>query len=118
MNMNKSSKHTKERAVWRILKAAYSQRDQGPVELGTRWEQDLMRNIRRIGPLNVRANPLRIVDQLVWRFATAACALVLMLAVYAGVNGWNPLNELNAHYFNNPVEFTVAQAFGVYDSYE
>ena len=116
--MKKSSEHAKEHAMWRMLKAGYSQRDQKPVELGSRWEQNLMRDIRRIGPFNAQANPLRIADQLVWRFATAACALMLILAVYAGINGWNPLNELNAQYFNNPVEFTVAQAFGVYDSYE
>lgn len=102
----------------RMLKAAYSQRETEPIELGSRWQTDLMRDVRRIGPLNLQANPLQIFDRFVWRFATAACALVLFLSVYAGLHGWNPLEELNSQFFNNPVKFTVAQAFGVYDSYE
>ena len=116
--MNKSSEHAKEQRVWRMLKAAYSQKDEEPFEFGNRWQQDLMRDIRRIGPLTAKMNPLGIADRLVWRFATAACAFALILAVYVGFTGWNPLEELNAQYFKNPVEFTVAQAFGVYDSYE
>ncbi|MCP4397744.1 MAG: hypothetical protein GY801_10655 [bacterium] len=117
--MKKSQENAGEQAARRMLKAVYSQRETGPIEPGIRWRQDVMRDLRRIGPLTVQAvNPLRIFERFVWRFATAACALVLFLSVYAGVNGWNPLDDLDAQFFNNPVEFTVAQAFGMYDSYE
>lgn len=117
--MNTTSNNTGEEAVQRMLKAAYTQREDGkPIEPGIHWQMDVMRDVRRIGPLNRQGNALRIFDQFVWRFATAACAIVLCLAVYAGVTGWNPLDDLNAQFFNNPAEFAVAQAFEVYESDE
>lgn len=116
--MKTSSESPREQAVGCMLKAGYAYRGTGAHEPETLWQQDVMRDIRRIGPLNLQTNPAQIFNQLIWRFATAACVLVLFLSVYAGINGWNPLDELNAQFFNNPVEFTVSQAFGVYESYE
>lgn len=108
----------KHQQLQNALRAAYSQRKRVEVDLDSRWQMDTMRDIRRIGPLNVQENVFQFFDRFVWRFATVACAIVLILSVYAGFTGWNPVDEVAAQFLSNPIEFTVAQAFGTYESYE
>jgi hypothetical protein len=106
------------RKLQEILKAAYRHREHTDVELGSRWQMDLMRDVRRLGPLNAKNNPLLFLDRFVWRFAMGTSALVLFLSVYVGFTGWNPVNEVATFFLNAPVEFTVAQVFGEYERYE
>ena len=100
------------------LKTAYFQQEHAGEKPGSRWTMDVMREIRRIGPLNAQVNPFLFFERVVWRFSTAACAIILLLSVYAGVTGWNPVDEMMAQFLSNPVEFTVAQALGSYENYE
>ncbi|MBD3305044.1 hypothetical protein GF348_01630, partial [candidate division KSB3 bacterium] len=89
------------------LRAAYLQQEATEVELDHRWQTDVMRDIRRLGPLNASREVFQMVNRVVWRFATVACVIALLLAGYAGVNGWNPVEEVSALFLNDPVEFTV-----------
>ncbi len=100
------------------LKTAYFQREQAGLTRGRRWAIDVMHDIRRIGPLHSQVNPILFLERFVWRFATAACAVMLLLSVYAGITGWNPVDEVMAQFLSNPVEFTIVQAFGSYERYE
>ena len=108
----------KEQKLQEALRAAYFHKEETEVELGSRWQMDTMRDIRRLGPLNAQINPFQFFNRFVWRFATVACTLALMLSVYVGFTGWNPVNEVANLFLDDPVEFTVAQAFGEYESYE
>ena len=107
-----------KRKLQEMLKAAYLHKEHTDVELGSRWQMDVMRDIRRLGPLNATSNPLVFLDRFVWRFAMGTTALVLFLSVYVGFTGWNPVNEVTTFLLSDPVEFTVAQVFGEYEQYE
>ena len=92
------------------LRQIYQSREQMPVELDADWQADVMRSIRRLE--QTERNSLALFDRVVWKFATAAGAFVLMLSLYASVTGWNPLNDLTDYFFSNPVQFAIVQSFG------
>jgi hypothetical protein len=100
------------------FRAAYHERDQQRVKVSQQWHTDVMRDIRRIGPLNAPGLMVQLLERMAWRFAMAACTAVLVLAIYTGFTGWNPVTEIKTAFLDDPVEFTVAQAFGAYDTYE
>ena len=107
----KSSKQN-EQKLQEALRAAYFQKEKHVV--GSRWKMDAMQDIRRLGTLNVKTTPLSFVDHFVWRFATVTCLVALMLSVYIGFTGWNPIDDVAGMFLSNPVEFTVAQSIGAY----
>lgn len=92
------------------LRGAY--RDREHSEVSNRWQMDVMRDIRRLGPLNAKANSFLFADRVVWRFAAVACMVVLMLSIYVLYTDLSPEAEIVNLFFNNPVEFTLIQAFG------
>ena len=98
------------------LRAAYRQREAAPVEFAPTWQTDLMRNIRQIGPLNRTERVWQEFGSVAWHFSAAACTFVVMLAAYWMWNSGNPLDEAVALYFNDPVQFTVAQVFENYET--
>lgn len=114
--MTSSEKQTQR--LQEFLKSAYWSKESVEVELNARWRMDLMREIRRLGPLNAPFNPFVMFNRVVWRFAEAACVVALVMTVYVGFTGWNPVDEIASLYLANPVEFTVSQVLGEYESYE
>lgn len=96
------------------LRAAYHEKENIEIGVGSRWRMDVMRDIRRLGPLNTKNNPLLFFNQFVWRFATVACMIILILSVYVGFTGFNPTTEIADMFLDDPVEFTLVQAFGDY----
>jgi hypothetical protein len=94
------------------LSAAYHDKDKVPIEVSTWWQTDVMRDIRRLGPLNAKASSFLFADRFVWRFAAVACMIALMLSIYVVYTGFNPETEIVNLFLDNPVEFTLVQAFG------
>jgi hypothetical protein len=92
------------------LSAAY--RNKEHIEVSDRWQIDVMRDIRRLGPLNAKASSFLFADRFVWRFAAVACMIALMLSIYVVYTGLNPEAEIVNLFLDNPVEFTLVQAFG------
>ncbi len=111
-------KENEEQQLHKTLKDVYFGKENIEVALNSHWRMDVMRDIRRLGPLNAQTNPLQFFNRVVWRFATVACMLTLILCVYVGFQGWNPVDDVAALFLDNPIEFTVAQALGEYDAYE
>lgn len=108
----------KAQRLQEVLKSAYLSKEQAEIELGGRWRMDVMRDIRQLGPLNATFNPFAMFNRVVWRFAEAACVVAVVMTVYVGFTGWNPVDEVASLYLANPVEFTVSQVLGEYESYE
>lgn len=109
--MNKQITPEQQQQLDEALRQVYRLREQLPAELDARWQADVMRAIRRLEPAAER-NPLALFDRVVWKFAAAAGAFVLIIAMYAGVMGWNPLNDMTDYFFSNPVQFAIIQSFG------
>lgn len=95
-----------------ILKAGY--RHAEPPEVGIEWEQDVMRAVRHLGPLNASANPLEFMNQFVWRFATVAGVFILILSAYVAVISLAPETGVVSQFLDNPVGFMLVQAIGGY----
>jgi hypothetical protein len=93
-----------------VLRAAYYDKERA--EVSRRWQMDVMRSVRHLGPLNEKTTAFFFIDRFVWRFATIACTIALILSIYAGISGFNPTDEIANGFFGAPVEFTLAQVLG------
>lgn len=94
----------------RTLKAAYH--DRKIPELNLWWRQDVMRAIRRLGPLTKTFNPFTFLQYFVWRFVTAACLVVVMLLGYMWYSGLNPFYDVNELLLDDSVQLAaVRQAY-------
>lgn len=80
---------------------------------GDRWQRDVMNRIRSIGPLCSETNGFVLFDQFVWRFATAACFVAILLSVFVFQTGLSPEYDLAGLYIDDPMELTFVQYFGI-----
>jgi hypothetical protein len=83
-------------------------------ETDIQWQQNVMRAVRHIGPLRADTSPLEFMNQFVWRFATVAGMLVLILSVYVAIVGLSPESGVVSQFLDNPVGFLLMQAIGGY----
>lgn len=95
------NKNAKQDALKALLREAYLEKENLPV--GERWEQNTMQAIRRL-PHPRGSNHLAAFEALVWKFAPAAAALIVLFTlalfsmdlipdsemVHCLFNGFNP----------------------------
>jgi len=93
------------------LVGAYHQKESA--EPDDFWEMRVMSHIRSLGPLNSEPGYFIIFDQFVWRFAAAACVLVLILSLYAFQTGIQPEYELANLFMDDSAELTFVEYFGI-----
>jgi hypothetical protein len=62
----------------RILLQAYHEKEK--LESGDRWHLNVMGFVRKIGPLQVKPDPLMQFGQFVWRLSPVTCLLIIMSA--------------------------------------
>lgn len=60
-----------------VLKTAYHAKE--AIEVGGQWQQNVMRDIRRLGPLGSASNNAVFLAQLLWRAAPAVCMVILII---------------------------------------
>ncbi len=89
------------------LKAAYH--DRKIPELNLLWRQNVMRAIRRLGPLKTTFNPLAFVQHFAWRFVAAACVVVVMLLGYMWYGGLNPFYDVNELLLDDSVQLVAVR---------
>ena len=63
-----------------VLKTAYQARK--AVDVDGQWQQNVMRDIRRLGPLSPAIGAAAFFTQMLWRAAPAVCMLILIIGVY------------------------------------
>jgi len=63
------------------LAAVYRSKGAGAGPLDDRWQQNVMRSVRQIGPIRKNIAELLGFGRLVWRLAPAALFLMIILAV-------------------------------------
>jgi hypothetical protein len=69
--------HDDHEKVINTLKTAYH--DQDTPEVGGQWQQDVMRDIRRFGPLRPEANGYSLYAQFLWRAVPVLSMLILIV---------------------------------------
>jgi hypothetical protein len=89
------------------FRQAHGDRENAQVSDG--WRKAAMREIHRIGPLNAEA---RFFNRFVWRFATAACVVVVGLSLYVAMGDFATETALAQAYLEDPVGFGLIQTFG------
>ena len=96
-------------ALREILRRAY--RDKENVEVGDRWQEEVMRRIRELGEIEERPSSLVMFEQLVWRLAPLTCLLILGLTVllysFDFIAGYDVIQLL----VNGTEELTLNQFF-------
>jgi len=67
------------------------------------WQQNMMRKVRRIGPLTKEAAPLLSFQELVWEMAPAFC--ILLAIIITGILSMDLSIEalINESFINDPV---------------
>jgi hypothetical protein len=93
------------------LAAAYREKERA--EVGDLWQIKAMSRIRRIGPLNYKTVYLVNLEQLVWRFAPFACALILIFSICLFNMDFAREYEMAQMFLDDPVEYTFVQSFGI-----
>ena len=94
----------------KALISAYSEKKK--VEVGDHWQTETMRRIRQIGPLESRTPYLLNFEQLIWRFAPVACALILVFCICLLKLDFAQEYEMSKLLLDDPVEYAFVQSFG------
>jgi len=76
------------------------------------WQRNVMSHIRNLGPLDVKTNYLDLFERFLWRFAPAACVLILMLTLCIIYLDLVPEYEIVKLFVEDPIEFSYVQIFG------
>jgi hypothetical protein len=89
------------------LSIAYREKEK--IEVGNQWQRDVMGRIRDIGPIQARSTYLFEFEQLVWRFAPVACAIIVVLAVGIIQFDFTAEYELANIFFDHSIELTALE---------
>ncbi len=95
-----------------IMAAAYREKAAAPVPDG--WQEAVMARIRTLPAVGARPRILDEFAGLSWRFAAAACALVLVLSVVALQGGSQAEYEMARLYISDPLDFSLVQSIGFF----
>ena len=80
-----------------------SRRKDPEISIRPNWQADLMRDIRLIGPLGVKARGLERFGSLAWRFSLVGAACMLVLALYTLKTGFFPYQDVANAVLDDPV---------------
>ena len=100
------NENPKQDALKALLRKAYLEKEKLPV--GERWEQNAMRAIRRL-PHPRGSNHLAAFEALVWKFAPAAAALIVLFTFALFRMDLIPDSEVVRYLFNGFNEDGIAR---------
>lgn len=95
-----------------ILAAAYRKKETALVPDG--WQQKVMIRIHAIPALTRRARLIDDLAGLSWRFAAAACVLVLVLSAVAFQGGFQTEYEMARLFISDPLDFSLVQSMEIF----
>lgn len=90
--------------IWR---RSYHEKIFAPADAPRR--SDVMRAVRRIGPLHTRAQPIRLLGQLAWRLTPVTALLIIASAVILLSSDFTPGHSLLVSLITDPEEVTLSQ---------
>jgi len=93
-------------AAWRPL---YQERENRALETNVTWQADVMRAVRRIGPLHAGPQASLLFGQLVWRLAPITMLLIIAAAVILLKFNITPGDSLLVSLITDVEELTISQ---------
>lgn len=95
--------------VIEVLKAAYREKEK--VEVGAQWQQKVMHDIRRLGPLGSDANGYALFDRFFWRAAPVICLVMLVIGALAINMDFLSELELSNLFVDDPLASATIDSF-------
>jgi hypothetical protein len=92
-----------------VLKKAFLGKEKA--EPSAQWQENVMRRVRNVGPLNATTGSLDLFEQFLWRFAPIACVLIIVLTCCIIYLGLVPEYEVVELFIKDPIEFSYVQMF-------
>ena len=94
-----------------ILGQAYREKEE--IIVGDQWQDEVMRRVRELGPIQSTPRFAEFLEQFIWRLAPAACLLILALTALLIFSDFSSEYELYQMLMNGIEEQTFAQLFGL-----
>jgi hypothetical protein len=108
MGLSKEEIHKLEEAFQEVY------RKEQDVPIGTAWEGNVMRAIRRVDvDRSRRSSDLEGFGPLVWRLTAAASLLALLLTVYAVTSEPGAASEITRLFFEDPLAVDLVHSLGI-----
>lgn len=99
------------KAILKIFRKAYYKKETAPA--GDRWQLDVMRRIRNLGPIQSRKSIWIPSEQLFWRLAPAVCLMIILLATVLYKMEVVPETSVFQVLINGEEELTISLLVGV-----
>lgn len=99
------------KAILKIFRKAYYKKETAPA--GDRWQLDVMRRIRNLGPIQSRKSIWIPFEQLFWRLAPAVCLMIILLATVLYKMEVVPETSVFQVLINGEEELTISLLVGV-----
>lgn len=93
------------------LSVAYREKEKAAI--GDSWQKKAMRRIRGLGPQDSKAVYWMGFEKLVWRFAPAACVLILIFSVCLLSMDFVQDYEIVKLFVVDPIEYAFVRSFGI-----
>jgi hypothetical protein len=102
---------SEQKVIQKIFRKAYFNKDAVPS--GDRWQPEVMRRIRNLGPIQSRKSIWIPLEQLFWRLAPAVCLMIIILTTLLYRMEIVPDTIVFQVLINAEEELTLSQLVGV-----
>ena len=100
-----------QKVILKIFRKAYYKKETAPA--GDKWQLDVMRRIRNLGPIQSRKSIWIPFEQFFWRLAPAVCLMIILLATVLYKMEVVPDTSVFQVLMNGEEELTISQLVGV-----
>jgi hypothetical protein len=101
----KTIKHEDHVKLRKALASAYQGKENA--EVGDLWQVKIMEHIRNIEPFYTQPSYLDLFQQLVWKLAPVACALVFILGIILSQVNFMPDFEMAKMFLEDPANYSL-----------
>jgi hypothetical protein len=91
----------------KILLQAYHEKEK--LESGDQWHMNVMRRVRKLGPLPSKPDPLMQFGQFVWRLTPVTCLLVIVSAAVLLKFDFTPDYNVLISFITDAEDISLAQ---------
>ena len=90
-----------------VFRRVHSEKEEAAVN--DRWQQEVMRQIRNLKPVEHPLTFLEMFEEFVWRLSPIACVLLIALAIILMLTEFTSDNEIFSLFINNSNEITIGE---------
>jgi len=88
-------------------------REKEKPQVSEQWEMSVMQHIRSLGALHFKTSPFELFEQFGWRFAPAACVVIVLLTFLMVKLDFAPEDEMAKFSIDHPIEASYIEMPGL-----